>query len=47
MGWLIARRGGNAIMVIETDEKVPPVVIQFLREFAGIIHLTYYEKEDE
>ena len=40
-------RGGNAIMVIETDEKVPPVVIQFLREFAGIIHLTYYEKEDE
>ena len=40
-------RGGNAIMIIETDEKVPPVVLQFLKEFAGIIHLTYYEKEDD
>ena len=40
-------RGGNAIMIIETDEKIPPVVLQFLKEFAGIIHLTYYEKEDE
>ena len=40
-------RGGHAIMVIETDEKVPPVVIQFLRQFTGITHITYYEKEDE
>ena len=40
------RRGGNAIMVIETDEKVPPVVMQFLKEYTGISHITYYEKED-
>ena len=40
------RRGGSAIMVIETDEKVPPVVMQFLKEYTGISHITYYEKED-
>ena len=40
-------RGGNAIMVIETDEKIPPVVLAFLMEFTGITHVTYYEKEDE
>lgn len=39
-------RGGKAIMVIETDEKVPEVVLQFIREFTGVLHLTYYEKED-
>ena len=41
------RRGGNAIMVIETDEKVPPVVLQFLKEYTGISHITYNEKEGE
>ena len=41
------RRGGDAMMVIETDEKIPPVVLQFIREFTGIIQITYYEKEDE
>lgn len=41
------RRGGNAITLIETDEKIPPVVLQHLSEFSGITHITYYEKEDE
>ena len=40
------KRGGNAIMVLETDEKVPYIVREFLRQFAGIIHITYYERED-
>ncbi len=40
-------RGGDALMVIETDERIPPVVLQFIREFTGILHITYYEKEDE
>lgn len=39
-------RGGVAIMVIETDEKIPAVVLQFIKEFTGVLHLTYYEKED-
>jgi len=42
-----ARRGGSAITLIETDEKVAPVVLQHLGEFSGITHITYYEKEDE
>ena len=41
------RRGGTAIMVIETDEKVPEVVQQFLREYTGISRITYYEKEED
>ena len=41
------RRGGSAIMVIEIDEKVPPVVLQFLKEYTGISRIIYYEKEDE
>ena len=39
--------GGSAIMVIEIDEKVPPVVLQFLKEYTGISRIIYYEKEDE
>ena len=40
-------RGGSAIMVIETDQAVPPVTLLFLEELEGITQVTYYEKEDE
>ena len=40
-------RGGSAIMVIETDQPVPPVVRLFLEELEGIKRVTYYEKEAE
>ena len=40
-------RGGSAIMVIETDEAVPPVTRLFLGEVEGVTHVTYYEKEVE
>ena len=40
-------KGGMAIMVIETDQPVPPVLLQFLDEFSGIEHITYYEKEED
>jgi len=39
-------RGGEAIMVIETDQQVPPVAIQLLGELRGINKITYYERED-
>lgn len=42
-----ARRGGNALMVIETDQRVPPVVRILIRELKDIRDLTYYEKEGE
>ena len=41
-----ARRGGSALMVIETDQKVPPVVRTLIEEIPGVAQLTYYEKED-
>ena len=40
-------RGGTAIMVIETDQTVPPVTRLFLEELDGITQVTYYEKEAE
>ena len=41
------RRGGNAITLIEMDEKLPSAVLKQLSTFSGITHITYYEKEDE
>lgn len=38
-------RGRSAIMVIETDEPVPEMIISLLRNLSGILHITYYEKE--
>ena len=42
-----ARRGGMALTVIETDQKVPPVVRQLIRELPGVESLTYYQKEED
>ena len=42
-----ARRGGMALTVIETDQKVPPVVRQLIRELPGVEALTYYQKEED
>lgn len=39
-------KGGLAIMVIELDQPVPPVVLQLLGELKGIQKITYYERED-
>ena len=39
-------RGGSAIMVIETDEPVPEAIRDLLGNLSGILHITYYEKED-
>lgn len=42
-----SRRGGMALTVIETDQKVPPVVRQLIRELPGVEALTYYQKEED
>ena len=39
------RRVGDALTVIETDQKVPKVVRQLIGELRGVEGLTYYEKE--
>ncbi len=41
------KRGGDALMVIETDQHIRPSQVEFLRELPGVISATYYDKEDE
>lgn len=41
------RRGGDALMVIETDQHIKPNQVAFLRELPGVLSVTYYDKEDE
>ena len=44
------KRGGYAVMVIETDEVIPDMAIQWLRRLEGIIKVTFLnvtgQKED-
>lgn len=41
------RRGGDALMVIETDQRIKPRQVEFLSELPGILSVTYYDKEDD
>ena len=41
------RRGGAALMVIETDPPIKPRQVEFLSELPGILSVTYYDKEDD
>ena len=41
------RRGGDALMVLETDQRVSPVTRQMVAEISGVERVTYYEKEAE
>lgn len=41
------KRGGDALMVIETDQHIKPNQVQFLSELPGILSMTYYDKGAE
>lgn len=41
------KRGGDALMVIETDQHIKPHQVAFLSELPGILGVTYYDKEDD
>ena len=41
------KRGGTALMVIETDQHIKASQAAFLSELEGIISLTYYDREGE
>ena len=41
------RGGGDALMVIETDQHIKPRQVEFLSELPGILSVTYYDKEDD
>ncbi|MGM9661557.1 MAG: L-serine ammonia-lyase, iron-sulfur-dependent subunit beta [Oscillospiraceae bacterium] len=41
------RKGGEALMVIETDQTVEPRLIEWIAAFPGILKVTYYDKREE
>ena len=41
------RRGGDALTVMETDQKIPPVARLLIGEISGVKRVTYYEREEE
>ena len=40
------KRGGYAVMVIETDQEVPQNSVEWLEQLNGIIKVTYINVED-
>lgn len=41
------RKGGEALMVIETDQTVEPRLLEWIGQFPGILKVTYYDKREE
>ncbi len=41
------KRGGDALMVIETDQHIKPNQVEFLTQLKGILSVTYYDKEED
>ena len=41
------KRGGDALMIIETDQHVSPQQVEFIGTLPGVTAITYYDKEDE
>ena len=41
------RRGGDALMVLEADQRISPVTREMVAEIPGVERVTYYEKEAE
>ena len=41
------RRGGDALTVVETDQRIPPEALERIRGLYGVLGTAYYEKEDD
>lgn len=41
------KKGGDAVMVVETDQKIPAVEIAALHDQEGILKVTYIDQEEE
>ena len=41
------RRGGDALTVVETDQRIPQDALERIRVLYGVLGATYYEKEAE
>ena len=47
MSMFRSRRGGDALMIIETDQHIKPHQVMFLSDLEGVLSVTYYDKEVE
>ena len=41
------KRGGDALMIIETDQHIKPEQVTFIGQLPGILSITYYDKEED
>ena len=41
------RRGGEALMIIETDQHISPGQLKLVSELDSVLSVTYYDKEDD
>ena len=41
------KRGGDALMIIETDQHIKPEQVTFIGQLPGILSITYYYKEED
>ena len=41
------RRGGDALTVVETDQKIPADALERIQALYGVLGATYYEKEED
>ena len=41
------RRGGAALTVVETDQKIPADALERIQALYGVLGATYYEKEED
>ena len=39
--------GGDALMIIETDQHIKPEQVTFIGQLPGILSITYYDKEED
>ena len=39
-------RGSYAVMVLETDQKLPAIILSEIESFKGIIKVTYFDGEE-
>lgn len=47
MSMFRSKRGGDALMIIETDQHIKPHQVMFLSDLEGVLSVTYYDKEVE
>ena len=44
---MLFRSGGDALMIIETDQHIKPEQVTFIGQLPGILSITYYDKEED